>query len=102
MEDGVLMVYYSKLFPKFAQQVRQLEQRDTVLASSFVRRYEIWLVVHSFLLFQAEQEQEGEADLSDEQIEEQERKERLRTATLAVLFATKEIQQVESVNRDDE
>lgn len=40
-EDGVLVVYYSTVFPRYLQYVRQLEQRDQTLATSFTSRYEI-------------------------------------------------------------
>ena len=47
MEEGILVIYYSTAFPKFAAQRHGFENRDTTLANSFAKRYEIWLAVHS-------------------------------------------------------
>jgi len=70
-----------------------LERQDTSIAESFTARYKIWLAVHSLLLH-ADQEAanrgpelpEAEPDL------ELERAERNRIATLACLFAAREVQ----------
>jgi len=55
MEEGTLVIYYSTAFPKFAGQRQAFENRDTTLANSFVKRYEIWLAVHSLLHYQDQQ-----------------------------------------------
>lgn len=93
MEQGILVVHYSTHFPKYASRRQALERRDAALAESFTARYKIWLAVHS-LLFHADQEAaahgpelpEGDAD------GEQERAERIRTATLSALFAAREVE----------
>lgn len=99
-ENGKIMIYYSESFPFYASQRSSLERRDLSLAKSFTSRYEIWLIVHSLLL-REQQEQSQKADLasselttdSDEQggLEEKERQERCRVAKLAAMMAAREI-----------
>lgn len=97
MENGTLDIYYSTTFPKYAEQRHALERRNIADADSFTKRYEIWLAVHSLLLYQDQQEQA--ADAHGQQIEEnieileaRERQERCRLATIAALFASREVQ----------
>jgi hypothetical protein len=96
MEEGMLVVYYSTVFPKFANQRGTLEQRSPELAASFTKRYEIWLATHSLLLHQDQQVEQGagEGNATDqyqEFTEEEERQERSRMATMATLFAAREV-----------
>jgi len=94
IENGVLVVYYSKVFPRYANQLLAFEKKDTAKAISFTKRYEVWLAVHSLLLHQDQQNREGRS--SEEEIEdsqEREYEERCRIAVLATLFATRETQQ---------
>jgi hypothetical protein len=97
IEDGVLVIYYSTAYPKYASQRAAFEQRDPALAASFTSRYEIWLAVHSLLHYQDELSAAGTAkqvvDEMPEVAEEQERQERRRIATLAAMFASREVQQ---------
>ncbi|HUI28960.1 MAG TPA: hypothetical protein VLX91_01995 [Candidatus Acidoferrales bacterium] len=97
MDNGTLVIYYSKVFPKYADRVAVFERRDTALASSFTGRYEIWLAVHSLLLHQDQQQTATEAQRSqpteDLEVEEtRERQERCRLATMASMVAAREIQ----------
>jgi hypothetical protein len=96
MEEGVLVIYYSSVFPKYAAQRATFEQRDAALAASFTSRYEIWLAVHSLLHHQDQQAASDQikqlAEDTPEVAEEQERLERHRTATLASMFAAREVQ----------
>lgn len=96
MENGVLVINYSTVFPKYATQRTALEQREAGLAGSFTTRYEMWLVVHSLLHYQDEQNATAEKRQQAEELAElaaaQEREERCRTATLAAMFAAREIQ----------
>ncbi|MGH9572364.1 MAG: hypothetical protein ACRD40_02375 [Candidatus Acidiferrales bacterium] len=103
MEDGVLVIYYSTVFPKFENQRHTLENKDPVLATSFTRRYEIWLAVHSLLHYQDQQlaavdsssalAAEGDdRESSEDAAEERERQERCRVAILSALFAARESQ----------
>jgi hypothetical protein len=95
MEEGVLVIYYSTVFPKYATQRATFEQRDAALAASFTSRYEIWLAVHSLLHYQDQQAASEQlkqlAEDTPEVAEEQERLERHRTATLAAMFAAREV-----------
>ena len=96
MEEGILTIYYSTVFPKYARHRQALEQRDLSRAESYTKRYEIWLAVHSLML--REQEIRNESDqtaaiqVDDEAAEAREREERVRVATLSALFAAREIQ----------
>jgi len=89
MEEDRLVVYYSTAFPKYASQLRDFERRNASTSSSFTRRYEIWLVTHSLLLHR---DQAEGARVSGDEEEARERKERCRMATVAVLFARREVQ----------
>ncbi|HKX09645.1 MAG TPA: hypothetical protein VJN67_15710 [Stellaceae bacterium] len=96
-ENGKLIIYYSTVYPKYATRRAALEQRDTAIADSFSKRYEIWLAVHSLLLYQEQKDKEGTGDQSlaesDPSVEEaREREERCRAATLSALFAAREVQ----------
>lgn len=106
MEEGTLVIYYSTAFPKFAAQRRAFENRDTTIAISFAKRYEIWLAVHSLLHYQDQQlgapdpqasasspAEPAERPQEDPDIAQQrERQERCRIAILSSLFASREVQ----------
>jgi hypothetical protein len=94
MEGGTLMIYYSTVFPKYANQLAAFDRRDPALARSFTERYKIWLAVHSLLLYQDQQIAGGQprADEDPEIADAREREERCRTATLAAVFAAREVQ----------
>jgi hypothetical protein len=97
MENGQMVVYYSTAFPRYAGHRLALERKDVTLAASFTKRYEIWVAVHSFLMMQDEQaaseghqlRELGETEV--EALETRERQERCRVATLAALFAAREV-----------
>jgi hypothetical protein len=94
-EDGRLVVYYSRVYPRFAETFGDLATSDAARAESFESRYRIWLAVHSLIL----DKEEAEADLcedererdDDEHSELIERRERCRVATLATMFAAQEM-----------
>lgn len=101
MEDGTLTIYYSTAFPQFAGQRSVLERKDVTLANSYVKRYEIWLAVHSLLHYQDSQKPISEPSAQtaidyrpddSDSAEERERQERCRIATLSSLFAAREVQ----------
>lgn len=97
-ENGKLIIYYSTVFPKYASQRAAFERRDISLSASFTKRYEIWLAVHSLLLYQEQQDraassgQRQAVELDPEVTEAREREERCRVATLSALFAAREVQ----------
>ncbi|MCY4448878.1 MAG: ATP-binding protein [Chloroflexi bacterium] len=94
--NGELDIYYSEVFPRFAQQRAELERRDPSLAARFKMRYEIWVAVHSILLHRDMSEVSGpeftaeEAAAGNEPTEVEQRAERRRLAELAVLVASRE------------
>lgn len=96
METGTLVIYFSTVFPRYANQLAAFEGRDAALAHSFTERYKIWLAVHSLMLHQQEQEQAqgGKPPMEDDQdqVETREREERCRVAVLSALFAAREVQ----------
>jgi len=96
IEDGILTIYYSTVFPKYARHRQALEQRDISKAESYTKRYEIWLAVHSLMLreqeIRAELEQTSAFAADDEVADAREREERVRVATLSALFAARELQ----------
>jgi len=103
MDAGTLVIYFSTVFPRYANQVAALERGDAALAHSFTDRYKIWLAVHSLMLRQQEQEHaQGGARVDDDpdQVELREREERCRVAVLSALFAVREIQLPAAVDRE--
>jgi primosomal protein N'' len=89
MNEGVLYVYYSRAFPRFATELSRLEGHDTTLARSFERRYKTWLAVHSILLERQQDEVEA-LSVDDQTSAEMERQERCRLATIAAMAAAQE------------
>jgi hypothetical protein len=96
-DEGVLVVYYSTAFPKYVQVLKQFERRDTTIAASFTRRYEIWLAVHALILDGDKSAQDSEAHpaIQEEQMETIERAERGRMAIVAAMVAARETQSPE-------
>ncbi len=96
MENGTLVIYYSTAYPKYASPLARYEQRDRGLAVSFTNRYEIWLAAHSLLYYRDQEEAAAQHPAADEAdgdaAEERERQERSRMATLAALFAAREVE----------
>ena len=88
MSDGVLYVYYSTLFPRFASERKRLEQQNPLLATSLVKRYELWLAVHALLVHDDE---ENAKDASGDEMAEKEysRQERCRLASIAAMVAAR-------------
>jgi hypothetical protein len=99
-EKDKLVIFYSEVFSNYYEQRKAFERRDIVLANSFTKRYEIWLAVHSLLLFQDQQDMMQDVSGKDnyflvsdnsEAIEEYERQERCRIAKLSSLIAAREV-----------
>ena len=88
--DGKLYVYYSEAFPRFATEVRRLEQQNEAMASSFRTRYEIWVAVHSLLSYE-ETERNGTLEIPEDQAEIFLRQERARLGVIAVMVASQEV-----------
>jgi hypothetical protein len=98
MDKGILVVFYSTEFPKFAGPLSAFEKSDVNVARSFKTRYETWLAVHSLLLYQDQQlarvtvRVDGSPSEEDPDVQdERERQERVRIATLSSLFAAREV-----------
>ena len=94
-EDGVHVLYYSTVFPPFRAPHDAFERSDPTLAQSFEKRYRIRLVVHSLLHQHQQQERETTQPASEGEPEQElarEREERIRMATLAAMFASREVQ----------
>lgn len=90
MNEGKLYVYYSEAFPRFATEVRRLEQQNEALAASYRSRYEMWLAVHSLLMYQ-DSENEDAVELPEEASDEMGRQERARLAVIAAMVAAQEV-----------
>lgn len=88
--DGKLYIYYSEAFPRFANEVKRFEQQNEAMASSFRTRYEMWVAVHSLLMYE-QHEQEETSDLADEQMEGFLQQERMRLGVIAVMVASQEV-----------
>jgi hypothetical protein len=96
-EAGKLVIYYSEAYPNYSTTRANLEQRDTAMAESFTKRYEIWLAVHSLLLYQDQKEAKDSPYVDEEQMGEFERLERCRIAKLSSLIAEKEARNQEAL-----
>ncbi len=81
-----LILYYSTVFPPYANAKRQFEKSNPVLATSFDTRYRIWLAVHSLLLDEDKKKSENPTGF-----EQWEQIERCRLATIASMIADKEV-----------
>lgn len=99
LEGAKLTVFYSKSFPDFASAYQNFSTKNPVDAEVFETRYRIWLAVHSYLLEHAtansQQSKSDQAAIASEQEadeEARERVERCRVARMAVMIATKEVQ----------
>ena len=94
--DGVLRIYYSTVYPKFAEKLKAYERRDATLAELFTKKYEVWLVAHSLLLDHDKKKNNAE-DMTltpmgeNEQMEIFERRERCRIASISTIFAEREV-----------
>ena len=88
--EGKLYVYYSEAFPRFATEVRRFEQQNEALAASFRTRYEMWVAVHSLLMYEAA-EQADTPDLPEDQADALLRQERTRLGVIAVMVASQEV-----------
>jgi hypothetical protein len=88
--QGVLYVYYSLSFPRFSRELSKLEKQDNALAGSFKTRYGTWLAVHSILHYQ-QRESEPPDKVDEGFLEECDRAERCRFATVAAMVAAQEV-----------
>jgi len=95
LENGTLVIYYSSAYPRYVAHLAKYEQRNAALALSFTKRYEVWLATHSLLYYRDREEAAAQQEAGDEDdsdiAEDRERKERCRMATLAALFAAREL-----------
>lgn len=97
-DNGILRIYYSTVYPKYAEKLKMFERRDEALAASFTKRYEVWLAAHSLLLekdklvsdFNGKTVEVPIMEESD-QSELFEMKERCRIATISTIFAEREV-----------
>lgn len=101
MNEGKLYVYYSEAFPRFATEVRRFEQQNDALATSFRSRYEMWLAVHSLLMYQ-ETESADSTDLPEDAAEEMGRQERARLAVIAAMIASQEVKSGVAESEEDD
>lgn len=91
MNEGILYVYYSESFPRFARELKVFEQQGEALAASFRARYEMWLAVHSLLMYQEAEAGPTHDDVPDTALKELARQERSRLALIAALVASQEV-----------
>lgn len=89
---GILIIYYSTVYPKYAEKLKAYERRDSVMAASFTKKYEVWLAAHSLLLEHDKNEKHTRIESDDSvQYEQFERNERCRLATISAIFAEREV-----------
>lgn len=107
MENGVLVIYYSTVFPKYAARLATYERRSESMAAAFTLRYEVWLAAHSLIYHQDEMNSQASENAKDDEAagldgeaeEIRERQERVRIATLSALFASREVELTSSSQR---
>lgn len=101
MDDGILYIYYSLQFPKFAEEFSRFAAQDLRKADSFKHRYTVWLAVHALLMHEQQQERE-QVDIGEEAHEEYLRQERCRIAVVAAMVASQEVRKGDLLSSDDE
>ena len=82
MDSQLLTVYYSRVFPPYAERYDRLSKQNASQAQKFHFEYKKWIALHSILL---ETEKNDSADSEDIELREQEEKSRL--AILACMSA---------------
>lgn len=100
MNAGKLYVYYSEAFPRFARELKRIEQRSPEDAELFRSRYEIWLAVHA-LIMQDEADDLHVEGASEEAQDEMLRQERSRLATVSAIMASQEVSSGMNTEDDD-
>ncbi len=100
MNEGKLYVYYSEAFPRFATERRRFEMQNEAMAKSFRNRYEMWLAVHSLLMYQ-EMENDDPGDAPEDVMEEMTRQERCRHAIIAAMVAAQEVKSGSAAEEDE-
>ncbi len=98
--EGKLYIYYSEAFPRFATEVKRFERQNDAMASSFRTRYEMWVAVHSLLMYE-QLEREELPEFTDEQAEAFWRQERVRLGVIAVMVASQEVTTGVAAEDDD-
>lgn len=98
---GLLMIYYSTAFPRFSTELKRFAMADEAQAKSFKKRYELWIAVHSLLIYQADQERDENSTMDDELQAKLEREERCRLAIMATMIASQEVKNGISSDEDD-
>jgi hypothetical protein len=99
-DDEGIIVYYNSSFPKFEAQRSKFESRSPALAASYVKRYEIWTVVHALLLDR--DQRDDNVAIDDELDEIRERQERCRFAVVASMVAAHDVQNQGRTEDDDD
>lgn len=104
IQDGeTLLIYYSDKFPRFATELKRMEQKSAAMANSFRTRYETWLAVHSLLMFQDEQNEEAaDVELGEAQRENLLHQERCRYAIIASMISSQEVKDGINANLDED
>lgn len=100
--EGTLYIYYSEAYPRYATEQRRFAQKSEALASSFKNRYELWLAVHSLLMYQESEDSDDDSDLSEAAVADLERKERSRLAVIAAMVAAQEVTSGVALEDDEE
>lgn len=89
-----LHVRYSTLFPRFKSARDTLHAKDAVKATSFEKRYEIWLITNVLIHWQDTKDDVtpiSDAELDPEQVDDFRRDEMRRTAKACVIYAQREV-----------
>lgn len=89
-----LRIRYSTLFPRYKSVYSQIASKDPVRASSFAKRFEIWLITSVLIHWQDTQADPSTpvtADLDQESVDEFRRDELRRVAKAAVLYTQREV-----------
>lgn len=100
MNKGKLNIYYSEAFPRFATELKRWQGQSEASASSFRTRYEMWLAVHSLLMYQ-ETDDERPDDVEEKTLDDLHRQERSRYGVIAAMIASQETKQGVSMDEDD-
>ena len=65
--DGKTWVYYSTVFPPYAETLNRLKTNSPELVSAFTTAYEVWIAYHAIL--QAQCDKQTPADVDENQVD---------------------------------
>ena len=89
-DGGIIIIYYSELFPEFSSRLNKINKSDPIKADIFVQQYRIWLAVSSLLMYRDFESESKNKSIDVDKIDEVKMFESNRHAISAALYANRE------------